>query len=571
MKKKIFSSKQCAQLLIFVVILTGLMFPRSANACPYCNIKFYNELLSSRKGTLASDEMLKTIWNQTNHTQRTGGETASLMKPESIFLQGKENTMAETKEFIEIINRDNNLSIPPTSYVPQNTTPNKKVSIELYEGEVYLGQGVLYKGFVTNGTIPGPTIILEEDDIVEFTVINKGKIPHGASIHAAYTQTSKYLGKIEAGQSKSIVFKVPIPGVYMYHCAPGGHAIPMHIIFGQYGMIVVKPKKKYKLEEILNKPPDVEIYLNQHEFYSNGKDAIESNPIYVTFNGKLFRYVEEPIRAKPGDYVRIYFLNSGPNLLSTFHIVGIIWDFVYWQGNPDVVFPGGQTVTAGPSDSWVIEFRVPPDEGSYTMLTHAVGSTDRGAIGLLICDNSASTPAVYSGDGPRYSDEEMNSIKSKVTRIISPFEPGTVDVDPPAVYGPETGQITVKIIGNSYYPKVVQIAEGTTVKWVNEDIFTYLDGEFGGIHNVVSYEGGPGTFSSELLGHTESFTYTFNEEGEYKYMCTPHPYMKGQVIVKNSGVSSAGTSKLMIGFMFTILGLALVTLVLNVWDKKSKK
>ncbi len=569
--KKLSFNKQCAQLMILVVILFVLLFPGSANACPYCNLKFYNELLSTRKGTLAGDEVLKTIMNQTNPLQNFSRETASLMKPESVFLQGEVNTSAETKEFIEIINRDNSLSIPPTSYVPQNTTPNKKVSIELYEGEVYLGQGVLYKGFVTNGTIPGPTIILEEGDIVEFTVINKGKIPHGASIHAAYTQTSKYLGKIEAGQTKSIIFKVTYPGVYMYHCAPGGHAIPMHIIFGQYGMIVVKPKKKYKLEEILNKPPDVEIFLNQHEFYSSGKDAIEGNPLYVTFNGKLFRYVEEPIRAKPGDYVRIYFLNSGPNLLSTFHIVGIIWDFVYWQGNPDIVYPGGQSITAGPSDSWVIEFRVPPDEGSYTMLTHAVGSTDRGAIGLLICDDSAKTPVVVSGDGPLYSDDEMASIKSKVTRIISPFEPGTQDVDPPVVYGPETGQVTVKIIGNSYYPKVVQISEGTTVKWVNEDIFTYLDGEFGGIHNVVSYEGGPGAFSSELLSHTQSFAFTFNEEGEYKYMCTPHPYMKGQIIVKNSGVSSAGTSKLMIGFMFTILGLALITLVLNVWDKKSKK
>ena len=87
------------------------------------------------------------------------------------------------------------------------------------------------------------------------------------------------------------------------------------------------------MEEVMKKKPDVEIYLLQHEIYSSGKDAIEGKPIYVLFNGKIFKYVEEPIKIKPGDFVRIYFLNAGPNLISTLHIVGILWDYVYWQGN----------------------------------------------------------------------------------------------------------------------------------------------------------------------------------------------------------------------------------------------
>lgn len=235
---------------------------------------------------------------------------------------------------------------------------------------------MVYDGFRTNGMVPGPTIRVQEGDIVEMIIENKGTIPHGASIHAAYTQTSKYLGAIPAGQSRSIKFKATIPGVYLYHCAPGGHAIPMHVMFGQYGMIVVEPTKtKFKLEEELGHGPDVEIFLIQHEWYASGKDAVEGNPTYVTFNGEIFKYVKEPITAKPGDYVRINFLNVGPNLLSTFHLVGIIWDNAYWQGHPENVLKGWQTVTAGPSDSFVIEFRIPPDEGAYTMLSHAVGST----------------------------------------------------------------------------------------------------------------------------------------------------------------------------------------------------
>ncbi len=543
------------KLSLFFLIIFPFVFLNEVSACPRCNTGFYGELTSTRENTLVSRELLATVENFTSAGTKYSGQLNS-----SVVTMPKSNTpsiLNKEGEFIEIINRDNNLSIPPTSYVPQNTSPTKKVSIDLYEGEVYLGNGVMYKGFVTNGTIPGPTIIVEEGDIVEFTVNNKGNVPHGASIHAAYTQTSKYLGKIPAGESKTMVFKATVPGVYMYHCAPGGHAIPMHIIFGQYGMMVVKPKKQYKLEQVLNKKPDVEIYLNQHEFYASGKDAVTNDPMYVTFNGKIFRYVEEPIKAKPGDYVRIYFLNSGPNLLSTFHIVGIIWDYVYWQGNPDAVMQGGQTVTAGPADSGVIEFRMPPDEGAYTMLTHAVGSTDRGAIGLIVCDDSASTPATILGDGPVYSEEEMKEIKSKSTRIISPFEPGSPDVDPPVIYGEDTKEVTIKIIGNSFHPKVVHVAPGTKVRWVNEDVFTYMEGEFAGIHNVVTYES-PEPFASELFAHTESFEVILEDEGEYKYMCTPHPYMLGVVLV--TGNDTAGNTASNI-WVFIFSGLALIILI----------
>ncbi len=404
--------------------------------------------------------------------------------------------------------------------------------ITLQEGDSYIGNNVLYKGFTTDNKIPGPTIIVDEGDVVSFTIVNNGDIPHGASIHAAYTQTSKYLGKIEPNDSATVVFKATLPGVYLYHCAPGGHAIPMHIIFGQYGMMVVRPKKKFELERILGKDPDIEIFLLQHEYYASGKDAVDGHgrPMYTTFNGKLFRYVEEPIVGKPGDYVRINFLNAGPNLLSTFHIVGIIWDFAYWQGNPDNKFIGGQTVTAGPSDSWVVEFRIPPDKGSYLMLSHAVGSTDRGAIGLLICDRDAPPRKQVLSDGPLYSEEQLQEYREQALRTITPFGIGSPDVDVPVVYGPEVSEVIVRIIGNSYHPKIIQVAPGTTVRWINEDVFTYMEGEFSGIHNMI-VKTGPERFASPMLAHAESWSQTLTVEGEYTYICTPHPYMEGRIVV----------------------------------------
>lgn len=553
-------------------ILLVFLFTVNASACPYCNTNFYNDLIGKRdQNSLISKELFASIRNQSNVNETTTDFKSRL--PEIyknnvvtnrqsnspvISASGKSILQNESIEFIDIINRDARLPIPPTSYMPQDSKYDKEITIELSEGEVYLGNGVIFKGFTTNDKIPGPTVIVNEGDVIKFTVVNKGTIPHGASIHAAYTQTSKYLGKIEAGESKSMIFRVNTPGVYLYHCAPGGHAIPMHIIFGQYGMMIVEPKKQYKLEQMLGKKPDAEIYLTQHEFYSSGKDAVDGNPIYTAFNGKLFRYVEEPIAVKPGDYVRINFLNAGPNILSTFHIVGIVWDFVYWQGNPDAVFPGGQTVTAGPSDSWVIEFRAPPDEGSYLMLSHAVGSTDRGAIGILQVDKDAVTPVRILSDGPEYTEQEMADFKAQSNRVISPFEPGTPDVDQPKVYSPNEKEVVVKIIGNSYYPKIIEVDKGTTVTWVNEDVFSYMDGEFSGIHNVITYEG-DGTFASPLLAHTEKYSYTFDGVGDYKYMCTPHPYMKGEVRVRNmsGGIFASGFSTF--GF-FALIALSLIGL-----------
>lgn len=512
---------------ILLPLLMIIFITESAFACPACNLLYKKQIETDLSGTLVGDELMAAMDAQKDLPLEFAEATRHLFASEE-----QEEQDADT-DFIDIISRDANLSIPATSYVDQDVEADVSYTISLDEGLAYLGNGVVYDGFRTNGKVPGPTIRVQEGDIVEMIIENKGTIPHGASIHAAYTQTSKYLGSIPAGQSKSIKFRATIPGVYLYHCAPGGHAIPMHVMFGQYGMIVVEPaEKKYKLEEELGHGPDVEIFMIQHEWYSSGKNAVEGNPTYVTFNGEIFKYVKEPITAKPGDYVRINFLNVGPNLLSTFHIVGIIWDYVYWQGHPDNMMKNGQTVTAGPSDSFVIEFRIPPDEGSYTMLSHAVGSTSRGAIGLIVADKDADTdtPKVVLADGPDYSEDELADFKENATRVMSPFKAGTPDIDPPAIYGEDEKNVTVRIIGNSFHPKKLEITPGTTVTWVNEDVFSYLAGEFSGIHNVVSTEG-PTTLNSPMLAHAESWSYTFEEEGDYSYLCTPHPYMEGKVKV----------------------------------------
>ena len=447
--------------------------------------------------------------------------------------------MFEGDDFIEIIERDEGLETRPTGYAPNDAEPDVEFTIDLSEGQLPIGQGVIYDGFMTNGSIPGPTLRVTEGDIVRINVKNSGTVMHGASIHAAYTQTSKHVGMVMPGETKSVTFRATTPGVYMYHCAPGGHGIPMHVMFGQYGMIVVEPKEQqYKLEADLGRGPDLKLYMIQHELYASGKDATEADPLYTMWNGSLFRYVEEPIMVEPGDYVRVYFLNVGPNRVSTFHLVGIIWDYVYWQGHPGAMMPGGQTVTSGPSDSWVIEFRIPPEEGTYTMVDHALAHSARGAIGLMVAEKGADTPDEILAEGPKYSEAALEEKLADARRIIAPFKvpdaehnPTPAKVDRPVSFGPETEEVVIEMKGNTFSPKVVEVHPGTKITFVNEEVFSFGDGEISGVHNAVVVDG-PAGFATDMLAHAESETVTVTEPGVYDYICTPHPYMQGRIIVK---------------------------------------
>ncbi len=547
-------------------VAAALLGSTNVRACEACNLVMVNKLLNGSKPSLHASEMSFLI-NQAEGTGaarlRTslaalsstpvsypgldlnspspfqaaiGGAPRPIQLAQASAPAAQRPAAAAAKhEFLDIIDRDRKLGIPETSYVLPGTKPDKKFTLVMAEGEIALGNGVIYHGFTVNGTIPGPTLIMDEGDVVELTVVNNGEVPHGVSLHAAYTQTSKYFGKIFAGETRTHTFRVTYPGVYMYHCAPGGHAIPMHTLLGQYGMMVVKPKKqKFKMDEVMGRGPDLELYMVQHELYASGKEAVEGKPAYVMFNGSLFRYVASPIKVRPGDFVRINFLNVGPNILSTFHLVGIIWDFAYWQGlpNPENTLVGGQSVLAGPTDSWVVDFRVPPDEGNYLIVNHAFGSTTRGTIGILAATKDAVRSPTVLADGPTYTPEDFAKLKAKAVRTISPFEPGSDELAAPVRLANGEKKMRISIIGNSYYPKVVAVPSGTTIEWTNDDVFAFFDGEFSGVHDVKKGNKGPSDFWSPMLGHGEKWSVTLTEKGEYNYFCTPHPYMEGIIRVE---------------------------------------
>jgi nitrite reductase (NO-forming) len=257
----------------------------------------------------------------------------------------------------------------------------KRFTLVAQRTNLTIDEGVVRRGFTYNGTSPGSLMLVNEGDNVEITVKNADTVTHGLSMHAANTQTSLKVANLPAGGTKKLSFKADVPGVYMYHCAPGGHGIMTHTMGGMFGMFVVEPKQKYTMEEELGRVPDIKVYLVQHETYANGRDFFDGQPLYVSFNGYNFRYVNQPIAARPGDYIRFYYVNVGPNLTATFHAVGGIWNYSYSQGNPANKLVGGQSILAGPSDSFVIDWQVPAT-GAFTMVSHALGTqAAKGAVG----------------------------------------------------------------------------------------------------------------------------------------------------------------------------------------------
>ncbi len=416
--------------------------------------------------------------------------------------------------------------LPDTGVVPEGATPDKRFELVAGEGEVVIDEGVVYQGMMFDGSIPSSLHLMDEGDTAEVSVRNDGRVTHGLSYHPTYRSTPLKVGNIAPGQTKQEVFKAGYPGVFMYHCAPGGQGIMMHTGFGMYGMAVVEPRtKKYRLAAELGREPDVKLYLLQHEVYASGKDYVEGKPLYTMFNGYNYRYIDEPIMVRPGDYVRIYYLNVGPNLTASLHLVGGLWDYLYYQGNPNNVVVGSQSAVTAPTDSWVLEFRV-PEAGPYLLVSHAFGTqAARGAAGLIMADESAQRSPVVSWQGAPRPLPEVTERR----RVVNTFAPGSRDLDPPRVYRPGD-EVLIRMVGNSFYPKIAQVPAGTTVTWVNEDVFDALEGELTGKHNVVTTSG-PETVAGPIIGHAESWSYTFHTPGDYEYICAVHPYMVGRLTV----------------------------------------
>ena len=275
--------------------------------------------------------------------------------------------------------------IPYDPILPVVQAGPKEVKIVAIDATVPIAADVTYVAWTYDGTIPGKTIRVVEGDEINFTLeIDKNaRIGHSLDFHSAKTPPNVNYRTINPGESLNWSFVPKYPGAYMYHC--GTPPVLMHIGTGMYGAMIVDPKEGWS--------PAQEFIFVQSEFYTKdgatgAKEADYTKmlghgaPDYVVFNGYANQYVENPIQVKVGEPIRIFVVNAGPNIWSSFHVVGTIFDKAYLNANPANVMVGMQSITIGPGDGACVEFVI-DEPGNYPAVNHAFGHASQGAIAIL--------------------------------------------------------------------------------------------------------------------------------------------------------------------------------------------
>jgi len=237
-------------------------------------------------------------------------------------------------------------------------------------------------------TVPGPVIRVKVGDTVRIHLKNPSTntMPHSIDFHASMVAWNDEMTDINPGEEKLYEFSANYAGIFMYHCGTAG--VLSHLMNGMYGMIIVEPKEG--LPEV-----DHEFFIVQSEWYLGPQgqignfanaQATVANPDFVVFNGIANQYKDNPIVVPTGDRVRIFVIDDGPSLDSSFHIVGTIFDTVRKEGielaRGNEGNWGGQAVDLAPAQSAIVEFTLAED-GLYPMVTHAFNLPAHGALGLF--------------------------------------------------------------------------------------------------------------------------------------------------------------------------------------------
>ena len=267
-----------------------------------------------------------------------------------------------------------------------------KVKMETIEKTMKMADGVDYTYWTFNGDVPGQMIRVREGDTVEVEFSNNpnSTVPHNVDFHASTGPGGGAAATFTApGRTSTFRWKALQSGLYIYHCAVA--PVGMHIGNGMYGLVLVEPKEG--LPKV-----DKEFYIVQGDFYTKGKygepglqpfdmdKAIREDADYVVFNGHVGAIAgDNALKAKVGETVRMYVGNGGPNLVSSFHVIGEIFDKVYVEGGK-LINENVQSTLIPAGGAAMIEFKV-DIPGSFTIVDHSIfRAFNKGALGQLVVE-----------------------------------------------------------------------------------------------------------------------------------------------------------------------------------------
>ncbi len=287
----------------------------------------------------------------------------------------------------------------------RNHSVHHELKLVVNEHYAEIAPGSLFRFMTYSGQVPGPMLRIREGDTVAFTLENPtgNFLKHNIDMHAIYGSGGGAPATVVApGESKTEHFTAMYPGAFIYHCA----VVPMmdmHIASGMFGMILVEPKEG--LPKV-----DREFYLGQSETYTSlpfkargvnefdMERMLAENPTYVTFNGAadaLTAMGAGAMKARVGETVRVFLVNGGPNLTSSFHPIGNVWTEAWPQGglaNPPLRYI--QTQGVPPGSTFVGHMHLPVPE-TIKLVDHALTRVlHKGALAEIVVEGPAN-PKIY--------------------------------------------------------------------------------------------------------------------------------------------------------------------------------
>ncbi len=296
------------------------------------------------------------------------------------------------------------LTSPPNVPPPTGRNYPAKVIVELevIEKDMPISEGVSYTFWTFGGTVPGSFIRVRQGDTVEFHLKNhpSSKMPHNIDLHGVTGPGGGATSSFTApGHRSQFTFKALNEGIYVYHCATA--PVGMHVANGMYGLILVEPPGG--LPKV-----DHEFYVMQGDFYTTGKyrekglqpfdmeKAIDERPTYVLFNGAEGSLTgDKALKVKTNQNVRMFVGNGGPNLVSSFHVIGEIFDKVRYEGGSNVQ-RNVQTTLIPAGGAAIVEFHTEVP-GSYVLVDHSIfRAFNKGALAIMKVDGPENK-AIYSG------------------------------------------------------------------------------------------------------------------------------------------------------------------------------
>ncbi|MGE0601214.1 MAG: copper-containing nitrite reductase [Dehalococcoidia bacterium] len=415
---------------------------------------------------------------------------------------------------------------PPAVPAPlSRTTSHVRVHLVASEVEKEIAPGVKYKLWTFNDTVPGPLIRVHVGDTVELSLTNNtsNMMTHNIDLHAVNGPGGGAPATdVAPGETRTFTFKALSAGLFTYHCAAG--IVADHIANGMYGGILVEPSNGLPAV-------DHEYYIGQSDLYTTGETGEQGNqdlsipkllaeqPTYVVFNGNTKSLVgNNALQAKVGDTVRIYFVDGGPNLTSSLHVIGEIFDKAWaWGSLESLPAKGVQTITTPPGGASIVQFKIDVP-GDYKIVDHAISRVSKGAVGIITATGKEN-PDIFEATG---------GIPTGGTASPTPAAS--------AVSVADGGSLKITMKDNAFDSTSLETTAGAKVTFDLENTgklphnmrIAPLDGNFDSPDSVVT--------NPEIVNPGKSGTLQWaapTQPGTYKFRCDIHPTeMTGTIQVK---------------------------------------